>query len=164
MRRKFIKDSAKAGVVGAVALLGASVANAKSAESSQIKHIIIKGATGDMQRAWGYASAVQIGNIVKISGLGGWDEHFNFPHKSLDDEVRQALDNVSKVLESCGSSWKRVYSVTSYFVPKLNEANQQVLVKHFKSACVNPPIWTNVQVAGLGDPRMCVEIVVKASI
>lgn len=171
-RREFIANSSKLALASVAVGAGISPLLAKDsnknsnkgAKMSSVKHISVSGAIGQMQKEWGYTAAVRVGNVIKISGQGGWDRDFNFPHKTLDDEVRQALDNVAFVLESAGSSWKRVYSVTSYFVDKLTEKNQQVLVKHFKNACENPPIWTNVQVAGLGDPRMRVEIVVEATI
>ncbi len=169
-RREFVKNSSKLALAsvavgaGISPLLAKDSSKNKGAKMSSVKHISVSGAIGEMHSKWGYTAAVRVGNVIKISGQGGWDRDFNFPHKKLEDEVKQALDNVAFVLETAGSSWKRVYSVTSYFVDKLTEDNQQVLVKHFKSACENPPIWTNIQVAGLGDPRMRVEIVVEATI
>lgn len=72
-----------------------------------------KGAIGDNFKESGASTAIVIDNkIVKISGQGGWDRDFNFPHKELKDEINQAFENVGFVLESTGSSWSEVYSVT----------------------------------------------------
>lgn len=128
----------------------------------EIKHIKVDGAIGEMQESYGYIAAVQIGNIIKISGQGGWDKNCNFIHKELKDEIKQALDNVAFVLERAGSGWKNVYSVTSYFTDKITDENHGIIVDYFKKNCANPPIWTNVQVAGLGNPNMRIEIVVEA--
>lgn len=129
---------------------------------NSVKFHQVGGGIGKMQEHYGHTAAVEINNIVKISGQGGWDRDFNFPHKDLKDEIAQALDNVAFVLESAGSSWSEVYSVTSYFTDKITDEMHEVMVDYFKKNCAHRPIWTTVQVAGLGNPNMRVEIVVEA--
>ena len=128
----------------------------------QLNFIKVGGGIGKMQEHYGHTAAVQIDNIIKISGQGGWDKDFNFPHKELKNEIKQALDNVAFVLETAGSSWAKVYSVTSYFTDKITDEMHEVMVDYFRKNCDNLPIWTTVQVAGLGNPNMHVEIVVEA--
>ncbi|WP_082942603.1 MULTISPECIES: Rid family hydrolase [unclassified Helicobacter] len=132
-------------------------------QNPPVQYITLSGKIGEMQNHHGYNGAVIINdNIIKISGQGGWNREFDFPHEKLEDEINQAFENVAFVLESAGSDWSRVYSVTTYFTGKITEEINQTMAKQFKSRCKNLPIWTSVQVAGLGDARMRVEVVVEA--
>ena len=135
---------------------------AKMKTHNGVKFYQVSGEIGKMQDSHGYSAAVQIGNVVKISGQGGWDRNFKFPHKALKDEIAQALDNVAFVLESVGTSWGDVYSVNSYFTGKITDEVNEQMASFFKKNCPNQPLWTSVQVAGLGHPSMRVEIVVEA--
>lgn len=122
-----------------------------------------KGAIGDSFKGFGASTAVIIDDkIIKISGQGGWDRDFNFPHKELKDEINQAFENVGFVLESAGSSWSEVYSVTIYLTGKITDEINNLMASQFKKRCQIPPLWTMVQVAGLGLPQMRVEVVVEA--
>lgn len=122
-----------------------------------------KGAIGDSFKGFGASTAVIIDDkIIKISGQGGWDRDFNFPHKELKDEINQAFENVGFVLESAGSSWSEVYSVTIYLTGKITDEINNLMASQFKKQCKIAPIWTMVQVAGLGLPQMRVEVVVEA--
>ena len=86
-----------------------------------------KGAISDSFKESGASTAIVIDNkIVKISGQGGWDRDFNFPHKELKDEINN------------------------------------LMASQFKKQCKIAPIWTMVQVAGLGLPQLRVEVVVEA--
>ncbi|QKF63958.1 Rid family hydrolase [Campylobacter corcagiensis] len=125
--------------------------------------ILGKGGIGDTQKSFGYTTAVKIGNIVKISGQGGWDESgVNFPHKDIKDEIIQACDNVEWALNSAGASWKDVYSVTSYFTVPFTDEIHMVLSSEFNKRCGKSPIWTQLGVRELGNKPMRVEIVVEA--
>ncbi|WP_060662944.1 Rid family hydrolase [Helicobacter pullorum] len=122
-----------------------------------------KGAIGDSFKEFGASTAVIIDDkIIKISGQGGWDRDFNFPHKELKDEINQAFENVGFVLESAGSSWSEVYGVTIYLTGKITDEINKLMASQFKKRCQIPPLWTMVQVAGLGLPQMRVEVVVEA--
>ena len=168
-RRNFLAQSAK---IGALAVLGMSpIFGARAAQNIQkgakmkthngVNFFQVSGAIGKAQSAFGYSAAVQIGNIIKIAGQGGWDKNFNFPHKILKDEIAQALDNVGLVLKSAGATWGDVYSVTAYFT-EINEAVAAQLSDFLKKNCPQQPILTSLKVAGLGHPSMRVEIVVEA--
>lgn len=174
-RREFVKNSGKLAMasiaLGAVAGVSPLLAQTNSKKTNKgakmkthngVKFYQVSGEIGKMQANHGYSAAVQIGNIIKISGQGGWDRDFKFPHKKLSDEIAQALDNVAFVLESVGASWGDVYSVNSYFVDKISDEVNMQMVNFFKKNCPNQPLWTNIQVAGLGHPSMRVEIVVEA--
>lgn len=111
-----------------------------------------------------YSQAVRIGNRVEIAGQGGWDEEFNFP-KDIREEIKQAFENIKKVLASVDSSWDHVIHVNSYHVglaghqDEMNET-MGILFKEYMPN--HKPIWTNVGVTALGHPKMRVEIRVTA--
>lgn len=165
-RREFLAKitqlSLFTGFLGSFSILEAK--SHKEQKMQKPQHILVKGKIGEMQERFGYTSAVRIGNIVEISGQGGWDRDFNFIHKDLLDEVNQAFENVEYVLQSSGTSWKNVYSVHSYFTQPISEEVNNFMAHQFKSRCANPPLWTCLQVARLGDKRMRVEIEVKVYI
>lgn len=83
-------------------------------------------------------------------------------YKNIEEEIIQAFDNVEHVLNSVGSSWKDVYSITSYHVP-LNAEITSLFPKLFKKYIgERAPICTCVGVAELDEKEMHVEIVVIA--
>jgi enamine deaminase RidA (YjgF/YER057c/UK114 family) len=51
-----------------------------------------------------YSQAVKVGNLVEISGQGGWDDDWHFPG-TLADEITQAFRNVELTLGAAGASW-----------------------------------------------------------
>jgi enamine deaminase RidA (YjgF/YER057c/UK114 family) len=113
---------------------------------------------------YGYNQVLKIGNRIDIAGQGGWDKDFEFRYKNIEEEINKAFDNVEHVLNSVNSSWKDVYSVTSYHVPLNNEITS-LLPKLFKKYIGDrAPIWTCVGVSELGEKEMHVEIVVTAYI
>ncbi|KAK9761020.1 hypothetical protein K7432_014407 [Basidiobolus ranarum] len=109
-----------------------------------------------------YHQVLKHGNRIDISGQGGWDKDLTFTYKSREEEIEKAFQNVEHVLNSVGSSWKDVYSVTSYHVP-LDKDTTALFPKLFKKYIGDrSPLWTCVGVAQLGEPEMHVEIVVTA--
>ena len=162
-RRDFLKIAAAAGLLPLSAVAQTSnLQGAKMKTHNGVNFYQVSGAIGKMQDNHGYSAAVEIGKMVKISGQGGWDRDFNFPHKDLKDEIAQALDNVAFVLESVGATWGDVYSVNTYFTGTITDAVNEQMAAFFKKHCPNQPLWTSIQVAGLGHPSMRVEIVVEA--
>lgn len=55
-----------------------------------------------------------------------------------------------------------MYSVTIYLTGKITDEINELMASQFKKRCQIPPLWTMVQVAGLGLPQMRVEVVVEA--
>lgn len=111
-----------------------------------------------------YAQAVRIDDRVETAGQGGWDEQFNFPI-DLKAEIRQAFDNVAKVLAEVDSGWEYVIHVNSYHVGLAGHQDEmnETMGTLFKEYMPNhKPIWTNIGVTALGHPRMRIEIRVTA--
>ncbi|CAO3628954.1 unnamed protein product [Cunninghamella blakesleeana] len=128
------------------------------------KPIISSPSNYDQHREkYGYHQVLQHGNRIDISGQGGWDKDLQFTYQTREEEIIKAFDNVEHVLNSVGSSWKDVYSVTSYHVP-LDKEVTSLFPKLFKKYIGDhrAPLWTCVGVAELGEKEMHVEIVVTA--
>ena len=112
----------------------------------------------------GYSQAVKIGNRVEISGQGGWSDDLDFPDR-LEDEIEVAFKNVERVLAAAGATWEHVIHVNSYhvggFPPEANETISRLFRQYMPN---HGPVWTEVGVAALADPRMRIEIRVTAII
>jgi enamine deaminase RidA (YjgF/YER057c/UK114 family) len=112
--------------------------------------------------------AVRIGNRVEISGQAGFDEDGHFP-EALTDEIKMAFNNVERTLRTAGATWSDVFQVTSYHVPTTKQPGLgdhlptmvAMLRRHLPD---QPPLWTCLGVATLGEPEMRVEINVTAHI
>ena len=111
-----------------------------------------------------YSQSVTIGNIVKISGQGGWtfDGSINLDGEDIKGQVNRAFDNVERVLQAAGlKGWEDVYSVRSYHADL--DGTLQMTVDNFKARMPNhKPIWTCVGVKKLAFPGMAIEIEVEA--
>lgn len=114
-----------------------------------------------------YSQAVRTGDRVETSGQGGWDDDWNFP-EALEDEIVQAFENVERTLAAAGATWGDVISVNSYHVPDsadFFEAHNRVMVEQFRKRMGDrSPIWTEIGVPALGDPKMRIEVRVTAVI
>lgn len=114
--------------------------------------------------AFHYSQAVRIGNIVKTSGQGGWDDKENIP-SDVNQQVAMAFANIEKALKSVDQrlSWENVYSVRSYHINL--EETFEVVTNNFKRIIPgHRPIWTCVEIAKLGIEGMAIEIEVEAHI
>ncbi|GAA5809994.1 hypothetical protein MFLAVUS_003409 [Mucor flavus] len=118
----------------------------------------------------GYNQVLKNGNRIDTSGQGGWDGDLKgidvkFSYKSLDEELEACFKNVELVLNSVGSSWKDVYSLTSYHL-NLAETREQVLdTMHrlfLKYIGDRRPIWAVIGIEALALKEMHAEIVVTA--
>jgi len=62
-----------------------------------------------------YSPGIRFGNLVFISGQIGRDpETGQLVSSSLEEETRQALKNLSKILEAAGSSLDKAIKITVY--------------------------------------------------
>jgi enamine deaminase RidA (YjgF/YER057c/UK114 family) len=131
-----------------------------------VEFFVTPGVGEKMRQERHYSQAVRIGNVVEISGQGGWDDHLTFP-ESLEDEIVAAFDNVERVLAAAGASWPDVVHVNSYHVisepDSTFDAHNEVMVAQFRKRLPDrAPIWTETGVTALGAPKMRIEIRVTA--
>ncbi|MET0402596.1 MAG: RidA family protein [Cystobacter sp.] len=109
-----------------------------------------------------YSQAVKVGNRVETSGQGGWSDDFEFP-ESLSEEIAQAFRNLERTLATAGASWEHVIHVNSYHVGGFPEEVNRTMTEQFRHYMPHhAPIWTELGVSALGDPKMRVEIRVTA--
>ncbi len=115
------------------------------------------------------AQVLQIGQRVEISAQGGWTEaaQYALPEgQTLEQECRQAFDNVGHALASVGAAWSDVVHVNSYHVPAAEGigagvAATSALLREHLPEC--PPVWTCIGVTGLAaGPSARVELRVTA--
>ncbi|KAK2025934.1 endoribonuclease L-PSP [Colletotrichum zoysiae] len=111
-----------------------------------------------------YSQAVKLGNIVRTSGQGGWDEKGDIP-SDVEKQIGLAFDNALKALKAVDSelSFDDIYSVRSYHTDM--DASFGIMTAQFKKLFPNHrPIWTCVQIGKLALGDMKVEIEVEASL
>ncbi|KAJ5678573.1 YjgF/Yer057p/UK114 family [Penicillium maclennaniae] len=109
-----------------------------------------------------YSQATRIGNTVKTSGQGGWDENGSIT-LDVEKQVAVAFANVEKALRNVDTrlSWENVYAVRSYHINM--EETFEIVTSNFKKLLPNHrPIWTCVEIRKLGIEGMVVEIEVEA--
>jgi enamine deaminase RidA (YjgF/YER057c/UK114 family) len=110
-----------------------------------------------------YSQGVRVGNMIYVTGQGGWDSQFNTPD-SVHDQIRNSFSNIATVLGEAGASWEQVIDITSYHV-ELDESVLGTMVEQLKQYCPNhEPLWTVLGVAKLALPSMQVEITANASV
>lgn len=127
----------------------------------QIQYFAPKGAGETAYNALYYASVLKIGNVITISGQGGWDDNFEITAKTLEEEIEIACNNVEAMLSAAGATWDDVISVQSYHVGM--ERTGELMPEQFRKRIPSHrPLWTGIGVEALALPAMHVEIVVTA--
>lgn len=131
---------------------------------SQLKYFNYSGVGTNNNKNYSYSQAVRVGNTIKCSGQGGWDNKGNIDPKDLRTQIDLAFRNVEKNLKDAGATgWADVYSVRSYHISLTDSFD--LMVEHFRQWMPNhQPTWTCVGVTELGIPGMIVEIEVEAVI
>jgi enamine deaminase RidA (YjgF/YER057c/UK114 family) len=118
--------------------------------------------TESKSEAFHYSQSVKVGNIVKISGQGGWDSEGNIATYA-SKQVELALENVEKALQTVDKSldWKNVYAIRSYHT-NIDES-ADLCIEGWRGVMPNHrPVWTCVEITKLGIEGMQIEIEVEA--
>jgi enamine deaminase RidA (YjgF/YER057c/UK114 family) len=118
-------------------------------------------------RPKGYANGMAArGRMIFISGQIGWDERGEFTSDSLNEQVKQALRNIVRVLKEANAQPRHLVRLTWYVLSReayVREAREigtgyrEVIGKHF-------PAMSVVEVRGLVEQRALVEIEATAVI
>lgn len=109
----------------------------------------------------GYSRAVRVGNVVHVAGTTATDEHGQLV--GIGDpylQAVQALRNIERALERAGASWRDVVRTRTYVtdISRWKDVGRA----HGEVFGAIRPAATMVQVSGLVDPAMLVEIEVEA--
>ncbi|KAF5705572.1 L-PSP endoribonuclease family [Fusarium mundagurra] len=115
-------------------------------------------------KEYSYSQAVRVGNSIKCSGQGGWDNQGNIDKEDLKGQIDLAFKNVEKNLKDAGArGWADVHSVRSHHISL--SGSFDLMVEQFRKWMPDhQPTWTCVGVTELGIPGMIVEIEVEANI
>src|SRR4051812_222482 len=125
------------------------------------RFLVPKGYGEFMRDTYHYSQGVQVGDLVFVTGQGGWDDSFEI----ADDvavQIRNAFRNVETVLAEANLTWADVIDMTSYHVG-IDESVLATMVEEVRSRCPDhQPLWTVLGVAALALPTMKVEIAANA--
>jgi enamine deaminase RidA (YjgF/YER057c/UK114 family) len=125
------------------------------------RFLVPAGVGEQMRDNYHYSQGVQIGDMIYVTGQGGWDETFNISD-DVHEQVRRAFANIATVLAEAGASWANVIDITSYHV-ELDDSVLGTMVEELRSHCPShQPLWTVIGVASLALPAMKVEITANA--
>ena len=125
------------------------------------RFLVPAGVGEHMRDNYHYSQGVQVGDLIFVTGQGGWDERFEIPDE-VGDQIRNAFQNIETVLREADASWQDVIEITSYHVG-LDEQVLATMVEELRRYCPNhQPLWTVIGVASLALPQMKVEITSNA--
>ena len=100
--------------------------------------------------------SVRVGNLLFLSGATARDTEAEYRDIAAQTDV--ILKRIQYILEAEGGSLENVAKITSFVTeisPEARAATHQVRVKYFGE---NLPASTRVQVAGLVEPHLKIEI------
>ena len=125
------------------------------------RFLVPAGVGEQMRDNYHYSQGVQVGDMISVTGQGGWDATFDIPD-DVHEQIRRAFANIATVLAEAGASWENVIDITSYHVD-LDGSVLPTMVEQLRSHCPShQPLWTVIGVAALALPAMKVEITANA--
>jgi enamine deaminase RidA (YjgF/YER057c/UK114 family) len=107
----------------------------------------------------GYSRAVQIGPWILVSGTTGFDYQTMAISADVRAQAEQALSNIGSALAEAGATMADVVRVR-YLLPHRGDFETCIPVLRRTFGEVRPA--ATMQVCGLSDPRMRIEIEVTA--
>jgi 2-iminobutanoate/2-iminopropanoate deaminase len=106
-------------------------------------------------QGWHFSQAVRAGDIVVTAGCAGFDDDARFVGDDFESQFRQAFANLSRVLESAGSSLGGVMRLNTY----LSDPSQYEAFKRIRGEfLVAPYPASTAVVVGFVFPGMLCEI------
>ena len=106
-----------------------------------------------------YSHAVAAGNLLFVSGQGALKPDGSGRRAgSLEDEVRQTLDNIAAILKDCGSGMECVVKTTVYLADMKDFGEMNAIYREYFPT--DAPARTTIQAARLPlDFRVEIEAV-----
>ncbi|KAK3666609.1 hypothetical protein LTR22_002553 [Elasticomyces elasticus] len=106
---------------------------------------------------------VPVGEIIKMSGQGGWDVSNGEVRSDLAEEYRQAFDNVQHTLmDEGGVGFFSVYKLVIYYTSENELAMQYAKENMLRCFPDHHPVVTMIGVEKLALPGMRVEVDAEA--
>jgi 2-iminobutanoate/2-iminopropanoate deaminase len=94
-----------------------------------------------------YSQAVKTGNTLYVAGQVGFTPEGKLDTSSVENECRQAMNNVKAIVEAAGMNMQQVVKATLYMKDLKNFSKINAVYGSFFSK--EPPARETVQVAGL---------------
>jgi len=114
------------------------------------------GSGGPYEQAIGYSRVVRAGGLVFVAGCTGVGPDGVVVEGGPYEQMRQACANLVRALEQAGAGPEHLVRTTIYVTDI--SAWKEVGRAHAEAFGAAPPAAAMVQVAGLIDPRMMVEV------
>lgn len=146
-RRRFLTQTAKGAGVAAGALTVGPTVHAAPKEGIAKKKVIVLPGQKTISGA-PFSPAIQFGNLVFVSGQIAFDPTTQkLASGTIQDQVRQCLENVKAVVEAAGSSLDKVLKCTVFLTDIANfQAMNEVYRSFFPT---DPPARSTVAVKEL---------------
>ena len=94
-----------------------------------------------------YSQGIKIGNTLYVAGQVGFTIEGKLDTSSVENECRQAINNVKAIVEAAGMNMQQVVKATLYVKDLKNFSKiNEVYATYFSS---NPPARETVQIAAL---------------
>jgi 2-iminobutanoate/2-iminopropanoate deaminase len=94
-----------------------------------------------------YSQAIKVGNTLYVAGQIGFTPEGKLDTSSVENECRQAINNVKAIVEAAGMNMQQVVKATLYVKDLKNFSRiNEVYGTYF---VINPPARETVQVAAL---------------
>lgn len=94
-----------------------------------------------------YSQAIKVGNTLYVAGQVGFTLDGKLDTSSVENECRQAINNVKAIIEAAGMNMQQVVKATLYVKDLKNFAKiNEVYGTYFPT---NPPARETVQIAAL---------------
>lgn len=94
-----------------------------------------------------YSQAIKVGNTLYVAGQVGFTPEGKLDTSSVENECKQALNNVKAIVEAAGMNMQQVVKATLYVTDLKNFSKiNEVYGTYFPQ---NPPARETVQVAAL---------------
>jgi enamine deaminase RidA (YjgF/YER057c/UK114 family) len=98
------------------------------------------------------------GRVIHFTGQVAWDENEKIVGLGdVEEQTRQCLRNIARVLKGFGGNLSDLVSVTTYYTDQSQLAAIQKIRLEFLNQD-RPPASTSVMVAGLGHEDFLVEL------
>ena len=107
------------------------------------------------------SSAVRVGKLVFVSGIPPYDQDGAIAVGSFSAQMRQAMENITRILKAAGTGWDRVAKVNILLTRRQDFAEMnRIYSTYFLNGSY--PARTTAIVASLPNPDFLLEIECQA--
>jgi len=112
-------------------------------------------------RPKGYSNGIKAsGDMVFVAGQVGWNEREEFESDKLEDQVRQALQNILAILKECDAGAEHIVRMTWFVTHKQEYLDKQKEIGAVYREVMgqNYPVMSLIHISGLIEEGGKVEI------